>query len=426
MRTYSKLAVTLAAASALALSACAPSPNDTTDPETGSDAGTADTTTDDSTDAGTGDAEEPAGEATPVTVGMLTSLTGPLGAYGLAYQSGFEAGWDYVTEGSGQIDGFDVTFEWVDDQGNPDTAVSQFKTLVGKGVNIIAGSASSGIAAQLAEQAVQNETLFISGPAATDAITGINDFTFRSGRQTYQDVATAGTFLADISGKSVLVFAQDNAFGQGNVAGVEAVLGGAGADVSSVLVAEDATEFTPFATQIVNSAPDMVFVAWAGATTGAMWEALQQQGVFEETTVVTGLGDVASYQAYGAASENLSFLNHYFAGAGQTDAEQAMIDALEGDGQVGDLFSPDGFLAAQMIAHALTEGGGTDVQAMISALEGATISSVKGDVEIRAEDHAVLQPMYQVKLVPGDGGQFAPELIDTVDASEVAPPVAGS
>jgi hypothetical protein len=32
------------------------------------------------------------------------------------------------------------------------------------------------------------------GPAAADAITGINEYTFRSGRQSAQDVATAGTF----------------------------------------------------------------------------------------------------------------------------------------------------------------------------------------------------------------------------------------
>lgn len=413
MRIYSKLAVA-AAASALALTACAPSPSDSSDTSDTGTGSTAETT------------EDTAAEAVPVTVGMLTSLTGPLAAYGAAYQSGFEAGWDYVTEGSGDLEGFDVTFNWVDDQGNPDTAVTQFKDLVGQDVKIVAGTAASGIAVQLAEQAAQNETLYISGPAATDALTGINEFTFRSGRQTYQDVATAGTFLDDISGKSVLVFAQDNAFGQGNVAGVEAVLGGAGAEVSSVLVAEDATEFTPFATQIVNAAPDLVFVAWAGATTGAMWEALGQQGVFEETTVVTGLGDVASYQAYGAASEQLNFLNHYFGGAAGTDAEQAMISFLEGKGEQADLFSPDGFLAAQMVAHALTEGGGSDVQAMIDSLEGASIDSVKGTVEIRAEDHAVLQPMYQAKLVAGEGGAFGPELISTIDAGDVAPPAATS
>lgn len=399
MRTSSRLAIAAITVSALALSACAP---------TGNDEGSGD-------DAGT--------DSVAVTVGMLTSLTGPLGAYGEAYQAGFEAGWDYVTDGTGELEGYDVTFEWVDDQGNPDTAVTQFKNLVGQGVQIIAGSASSGIATQLAEQAAQNQVLYISGPAATDAITGANEYTFRSGRQTFQDVATAGTFLDDIAGTSVLVFAQDNAFGQGNVAGVEAVLGGAGATVTSILVAEDATEFTPFATQIVAAAPDLVFVAWAGATTGAMWESLGQQGVFDATTVVTGLGDVASYQAYGSASEQLSFLNHYFAGAGGTDAEAAMLSYLEGEGLQGDLFSPDGFLAAQMIAHAITEGGGTDVDAMIAALEGATFDSVKGTVEIRAEDHAVIQPMFQVQLVQGEDGTFVPELIDTVDADAVAPPV---
>ncbi|MGA8048164.1 MAG: substrate-binding domain-containing protein [Dermatophilaceae bacterium] len=408
MRTHSKLAAAILAASALTLSACAPSPTDSSD----GDAGTDTTATE-------------GAEATELTVGMLTSLTGPLGAYGEAYQAGFEAGWDYVTEGDGELDGFDVTFEWVDDQGNPDTAVSQFKDLVGQDVSIIAGSASSGIAAQLAEQAAQNQVLYISGPAATDALTGVNEYTFRSGRQTYQDVATAGTFLDDIAGKSVLVFAQDNAFGQGNVAGVEAVLGGAGAEVSSVLVAEDATEFTPFATQIVDAAPDLVFVAWAGATTAAMWEALGQQGVFDATTVVTGLGDVASYQAYGEASEQLNFLNHYFGGAGGTEAETAMIEHLEANGAQADLFSPDGFLAAQMVAHALTEGGGTDVDAMVGALEGATFDSVKGQVEIRAEDHAVIQPMFQARLVAGDDGSFTPELVTTVDAETVAPPAAG-
>jgi len=71
----------------------------------------------------------------------------------------------------------------------------------------------SGIAVALAEQAEQNEVLYISGPAAADAVTGVNDYTFRSGRQSLQDVATAGSFLEG-EDQSVLVFAQDNAFDQ--------------------------------------------------------------------------------------------------------------------------------------------------------------------------------------------------------------------
>jgi branched-chain amino acid transport system substrate-binding protein len=394
---YLAPALVAAAATAITLAGCAPT-----------------------TAAGGGDAGD--ADAAPVAIGMITSQTGPLAAYGEAYTAGFEAGLDYATEGTGEVDGRELEITWEDDQGNPDTAVAKAKDLIGQGTKVLAGTVVSGIATSLAEQAEQNEILYISGPAATDAITGVNDYTFRSGRQTYQDVATAGTFIGDADGKKVVVFAQDTAFGQGNLAGVQAVLGGQGATVEGVLVAEDATEFTPFAQQLVAAQPDLVFVAWAGASSGAMWTALQQQGVFDAAPVVTGLGDVATYQAYGDASGNISFLNHYFGGAGGTDIEEAMIDHLEENGAEPDLFSVDGFVAAQMIVQAVREGG-DDVEGMIDALEGWTFESVKGEVTVRAEDHALIQPMYQVALVEGDAG-WEPELIETVDAETVAPPVA--
>ncbi|MDP3209276.1 MAG: ABC transporter substrate-binding protein, partial [Rhodoglobus sp.] len=304
-----------------------------------------------------------------------------------------------------------------------DKAVTAAKDAIGQGTQILAGTVSSGVALAIAEQAVQNKVLYISGPAAADAITGVNEYTFRSGRQTYQDVATAGTFIGDPSGKTVLVFAQDTAFGQGNLAGVTAVLGGQGAEVVSVLVPEDATEFTPFAQQIVDAAPDLVFVAWAGATSGAMWESLTQQGVFDAAPIVTGLGDISTYGAYGAASENISFLNHYFGGATDNAVNTAMIERLQAAGHEADLFSPDGFNAAIMIVQAIRAGGGDNVDDMIASLEGYTFEGPKGSITIRAEDHAVIQPMFQVKLV-ADGDSFVPELVKAVDADTVAPPLA--
>lgn len=359
----------------------------------------------------------------PVPVAIITSETGPLAAYGAAYLAGFEAGLDYATDGTGTVDGRELDITYLDDAGDPDTAVSLAKDVIGQGTQIIAGTASSGIALSLAEQAAQNEILYISGPAAADAITGVNEYTFRSGRQTYQDVATAGTFLSDLDGTSVVVFAQDTAFGQGNVAGVEAVLGAQGATVTSVLVPEDATEFTPFAQQVLGSDADLVFVAWAGATSGAMWQSLSQQGVFDAMPVVTGLGDISTFGAYGEASEQISFLSHYFGGAAGTDAEAAMIASLEAAGAQADLFSPDGFVAAQMIVQSVAEGGDT-VDGMIAALEGFSFEGPKGSYQVRAEDHALIQPMFQARLV-ADGDTFVPELVDVVDAATVAPPVAG-
>ena len=369
--------------------------------------------------APTSDTPDNSGEA-PIDIAIITSETGPLAAYGASYLAGFEAGLDYATDGTGTVDGRELNIEYADDAADADKAVSAAKDFIGQGFKIIAGTVSSGVALAVAEQADQNQVLYISGPAAADAITGVNGYTFRSGRQTYQDVATAGTFIGDPAGQDILVFAQDTAFGQGNLAGVDAVLGAAGANVSSVLVPEDATEFTPFAQQIIDASPDLVFVAWAGATSGAMWEALTQQGVFDATT---GLGDVSTYGAYGAASDQLNFLNHYFGGAAGTDVEAAMIESIEAAGGTPDLFSPDGFVAAQMIVQAIREGG-DDVDAMIAALEGWTFDGPKGSTTIRAEDHAVIQPMFQARLV-ADGDSWIPELVDVVDADSVAPPVAG-
>ena len=252
-------------------------------------------------------------------------------------------------------------------------------------------------------------------------MTGANRYTFRSGRQTYQDVMTAGSMIGDVTGKKVTVFAQDSAFGKANEAGVTAILGGKGATVSSVLAPAAATDLTPFATQVKSQKPDLLFVAWAGTSAPTMWQTLDQQGVFASTKVVTGLDIKPSHALFGAAGDKIDFLAHFFDGAADNEAYKALDAGLKKQGASVDLFTNDGFVAAQMVVRALTEGG-SDVDKMVSALEGWKFEGPKGSLEIRAEDHAVLQPMFTAKLVK-DGSGFKPTLVKTLDPSAVAPPV---
>lgn len=355
-----------------------------------------------------------------VKVAVIYSKTGLLAAYGQEYLQGFQAGLDYATHGTGAAAGHKIEVSYADDAGNPTTAVGAAKQYIGQGYRILAGTDDSGIATQLAPLAEQNKVLYIDGPAATDKLSGINKFTFRSGRQTYQDVATAGTFVGDPKGKKVLVFAQDTTFGQGNAAAVKAVLGAKGATVSQLLVPAATTDFTPFAQQAAQAKADLVFVAWAGATTAPMWQALDQQKVLSSTTVVTGLANTASYGAYGPAAEKINFLSYYFPGATDNPVNTAMKDAITHAGGTPDLFSPDGFVAAQMIVHAVEKADGDDVQPMIGALEGWTFDAPKGSETIRAGDHAMLQPMFQAKLT-GSGTNWTPKLVTTVPEGDTAP-----
>lgn len=396
---------------ALAAAACGGSTDTTTTPSEGAPATTEPTTADTTADTG----GEASGE--PIRVGIITSTSGPLQSYGQQYLAGLEAGLDYATDGTRAVNGRPIEFLISDDGGDPEAAISQATDLVGQGVNIIAGTVVSGVAVQLAGFAEENDILYIAGPAATDAITGVNDNTFRSGRQSLQDVATAAA-LVEGEGGNVLVFAQDTEFGAANVAAVEAVLGSRGFTVDSLLVPASETEFTGFADQINQAAPDLVFVAWAGETSGAMWQALNQQNVFDTAPVATGLGDKVTWPFYGDAATGLSFLNHYFEGAPDNEVNDYLVENAE----VVDLFTPDGFVAAQMIVRAVSEGSPDDVASMISALEGWTFDAPKGTQTIRESDHAMLQPMFIVRLVEAGEGEYEAELIDALDPEATAPP----
>lgn len=421
-----RMLVATAAAASLVLAAC--SSDDGGDDAT-TEATEAETTEAAApTDAATTEAEATEAAATeadgdPINVAVLTSSSGPLGAYGSQYIDGFEAGLAYATDGTNAVDGRPIDYEIIDDGGTPESAIAAATDVVGEGTTIVAGTVVSGVATQMAPFADENDLLYISGPAASDAVTGINDNTFRSGRQSWQDVTTAAALVDDVANSTVVVFAQDTAFGQANAAAVEAVLGSEGATVEAVLVPESATEFTPFAQQILDIGPDLVFVAWAGETAGAMWQALDQQGVLADIPVATGLADRATWPALGAAGVNLNMLAHYFPTAADNEVNQYLVDNVEAP----DLFTPDGFVAAQMIVQAVTEGSPEDVDSMIAALEGWSFDAPKGSQTVRASDHAMLQPMFTASFdnMDADPENITISLLDTLSADDTAPPEAG-
>jgi len=218
-------------------------------------------------------------------------------------------------------------------------------------------------------------------------------------------VLAASSYLGGGGGKNVTVFAQDSAFGLGNFLAVQQVMGNLGGQkVNRILVPLSAQDFTPFAQQIKQQKTDLLFIAWAGTTAPAMWRSLEQQGIFQFVDkVVTGLDQRSTYPTYGPVASNISFLSHYVYNAPKNNVNDFLVRSMRKRSQVPDLFTPDGFVAGQMIVRALTKGSPGDVSKMITALEGWSFTGPKGQETVRASDHALLQPMFQVKLAQKNG-----------------------
>jgi branched-chain amino acid transport system substrate-binding protein len=344
-----------------------------------------------------------------VRVGIVYSRTGLLSAYGAQYIQGLRLGLSYLTKGTNRVNGHKIEITAVDDGTDPAKAVSAVRDLIGRGYKIIGGSTSSGVALQVAPLAEQNRVLFISGPAASDAVTGNNRYTFRSGRQSIQDVLAVREILGNSTGRRITVLAQDSAFGNGNVAAVRTYLGGRGHTVSSILVPLSAQDFTPYAQRARQANPDLLFIAWAGTTGPALWRALDQQGA-DKAKIATGL---AERNTWGAYPSGIQFLSHYVDTAPKTKINAWLRATMRKRNQSPDIFTPDGFVAAQMIVRAVARGGGSDVWRFVGP---------KGQQQIRKADHAMLQPMFHVRLRTVRGKRQAVP-VTTFPMRRVTPPV---
>jgi len=124
--------------------------------------------------AGTAAAKVEAGggaAAKTVNVGFIYPKTGGLAQFGSEEYDGFLAGLAYT---KGQCGGYTINPTFVDDATDPATAIAAFKSLVGQGTKIIAGTGSSGIALQLGDK-------FLPGPRQLNT------------RSVMQDVAIVGS-----------------------------------------------------------------------------------------------------------------------------------------------------------------------------------------------------------------------------------------
>ena len=358
----------------------------------------------------------PAQAAADIKIGVITSTSGPLSTYGVAFNEGLEWGLKYYTGGKMAINGQKLVVTSKDDGADPASATASFKEMVGNGTKIITGTASSGVALTLAPLAQQNKVLYISGPAKNDLVTSAaNKYVFRSGNSSTQDLAPLAG-IKPISGKKVVLFVEDNAFGAGNIAAAKALMGPKGAKFEEIKVPTSTSDFTPFAKKAADAAGSYIFIAWSNAlTAGAMLTSLKVQGAFVKQRPITGLAGAATYNIYGTLFEgtNAILTNSYFAGASKSAAAGDLATWYAANKKTQDLFTSTGADAAKMIVMALTKNPTQNVDTMIRNLEGKSWVGVKGLMTIDRNSHLLIQPMFLVSLNKSGSG-YVPTLLKTI------------
>lgn len=177
--------------------------------------------------------DAPVSSGEPIKIGILTSQTGILEAYGHQMINGFEIGIDYATNGSRTVNGRPIEIIIRDTQTDPQVAVQQATELFEQEeIDLLVGAASSADTLAVLPLAEVYERIMIVEPAVADAITGSewNPYIFRTGRNSSQD-AVAGAAAIAGPGTRIAILAPNYAFGLDGAAAFKEAAEAIGAEI---------------------------------------------------------------------------------------------------------------------------------------------------------------------------------------------------
>ena len=354
--------------------------------------------------------------AEPVTIGVVTDLSGGLSIFGSQLERGVAAGFAYAAEapiGSGneqiyQVEDCELRVVFADDQSNPDIAEVVAERLITENdAAILIGSVGGNTTTTLAEVATQRDVILL---ATTDTPNGLSEVGFSenvfllASSSAQQAYATCGYLAA---ARGVATFAQiapDFAGGRRAAAAYRSACIAAGGEfvTDDSLISASTTDFATATAAVAAAEPDAVLLTWTGGGLGALLEAVADQ--FPEGTSfgISFPPDAIMPLFFDAAVGWTSPIEYHYTVA-DNEPNDFLIGAVAQAGSTPDHFDAVGMNAALAVVAALRATEGTGGTATLrSGLEGVGFTGPKGKVDIRSTDHIAIQDTYIVTLLNTD------------------------
>ena len=339
-----------------------------------------------------------------IKVGLMMPYTGTYAALGAAMTNGFK---QYVEENGGKLGGREVEYAVVDDESNPAKATENAKKLVSREkVDVLIGTAHSGVALAMAKVARDSKTIMIVSNAGANDLTGslCSPYIFRSSFSAWQPSYAMGEALAKKGLKNIATVTWKYSFGEESVAGFkEAFEKGGGKVVKEMTLPFPNVEFQPFLTEIASLKPDAVFVFFAGAGAAKFVSDYAAAGL-KSSIPLYGPGFLTdgNLDAMGTAGEGLLTTLHYADGLTNPKDVAFRAKYVTNHKIQPDVYAMQGYDAAQMYAAGLRAAGGdpTKKEEVIKGMESATIDSPRGKFTL-SRAHNPVQDIYMRQVKSG-------------------------
>ncbi|PSP29264.1 hypothetical protein BRC65_00490 [Halobacteriales archaeon QH_2_65_14] len=339
-----------------------------------------------------------------ISVGMVTSTSGPFAVFGNAAVTGAElAIEDLESEYDVEID-----LATDDSQLDPGTALERARALVtDEGVDFLMGAVSSSVALRLGGWASDNAVTYFPTGSHSSALTGgeCGEYVFRPTASNSMLANTISGEMAEAEDEWFLMYS-DYTWGQTAAGAVQNTLEEQGKTVvGREAVPFPSDDYAQHVNRAEASGAPAIGVLIAGLDLRKASNQIIASGIEDRTLAMHQLEDLVFWGMDKETASILDIAGQVWGPAvdGGEEFKQRVADEGELDPYVRHLL---GYMSMDQGVRAAIRADSIEAEAMRDALEGHEVDSPivemkgGGDMYWRAEDHQLIQPTYSVTSRP--------------------------
>ena len=366
----------------------------------------------------------PVAVADVIKIAQIEPLSGPLAAAGQTLTKQMQAVAELANQ---QKWAGEHTFEVVaiDNKGSPQESLAQLKSVIDHGYRYIAQGLGSGVSLALIDAVNKHnernpgkEIVFLNyyalDPDMTNSKCSFWHFRFDSNSDMRVEALT--TYMAKDPGiKKVYLINQNYAYGHQVQRAVKDYLGRKRPDIQ--IVGDDlhpigtVKDFSPYVAKIKASGADTVFTGNWGNDVGFLVKSMKEMGSNARLygLQVSGANVPTTMGASGV--DRVKTILPWHAN-NETFSGQKLVETYKKKYNE-DYTSTGPYNALAVLAQAIKNAKSTDSVKAAFAMEGLKIKSLNGEIEMRAADHQLQQPLYITNWVKTNGKDVKFDLENT-------------
>lgn len=354
-----------------------------------------------------------AAQAQTVKVAYIDPLSGPFANVGEQGLAEFRFAVDRINK-SGKLGKVKLEVVPFDNKVSPQESLNQLKRVIDQDIRYITQGNSSAVAGALIEAVNRHnernpgkEILYLNYAAVDPAYTNekCSFWHFRFDANSDMKMESLTTWMVGQKGiKKVYLLNQDYSFGHAVKKAARELIGRKRPDIE--IVGDDlhplgrVTDFAPYVAKIKASGADSVITGNWGNDMSLLVKAGRDAGL-DVTWLTYYAGGLGTPTAMGdAAAGKVKIIAEYHSNVENNKAAKWDADyrkqAPKGN---PDFYYLRGKIMWDMFAKAIVQAGSIEPKAVALALEGMRHDGELGEVQMRKQDHQLIQPLYVMTLV---------------------------